>query len=185
MQIDHAYYLIIDLEATCNSDGSIPRDEMEIIEIGALMQDTETFEVVSEFQTFVRPGAESRADGVLHGIDDDHTSRGWTRRLCCRTPLQSLKKWMQGFDDTVFCSWGKYDRGQFEKDCRYHNLDYPFPPQHINLKEEFSRALNTGRRFGLDGALKRLGLEFEGTHHRGIDDVRNMARIVRRVCCGE
>ena len=29
------YYLVVDLEATCSDDGAVPRDQMEIIEIGA------------------------------------------------------------------------------------------------------------------------------------------------------
>ena len=183
MNTDHAYYLIIDLEATCDRGGGVPRDEMEIIEIGALMQDSQTWEVVSEFQTFVRPVR----NPVLTEFCTELTTI--TQSQVDTAPplpeaMDSLSAWMQQFEDAVFCSWGKYDRRQFERDCRYHGVDYPFPPEHVNLKEEFSRALNTGRRFGVDGALKRLGLKFVGTHHRGIDDVRNIARIVRHVCCG-
>ena len=51
MRIPTAYYLIIDLEATCSDDGSIPESEIEIIEIGAVMQNSITFEIQSEFQT--------------------------------------------------------------------------------------------------------------------------------------
>lgn len=57
MRISNDYYLIVDLEATCSDDGAVPREEMEIIEIGALMQSSRTFEIESEFQTFIRPGA--------------------------------------------------------------------------------------------------------------------------------
>jgi inhibitor of KinA sporulation pathway (predicted exonuclease) len=95
-----------------------------------------------------------------------------------------MQEWMYPFNDAVFCSWGNYDRGQFIQDCRFHAIDYPFGSGHVNLKVEFSKSLNLRRRFGIGGAIKYLGLEFEGTHHRGIDDVRNIARIVRRVCSG-
>ena len=37
-----SYFLIVDLEATCSNDGSIPREEMEIIEIGAVMLNRST-----------------------------------------------------------------------------------------------------------------------------------------------
>ena len=30
------------------------------------------------------------------------------------------------------------------------------------------------------GALKHLGLQFTGTHHRGIDDAVNIAEILKR-----
>jgi len=53
MSINH--HLIVDLEATCCNDASFPKDEMEIIEIGAVMTLAETLENISEFQTFIRP----------------------------------------------------------------------------------------------------------------------------------
>jgi inhibitor of KinA sporulation pathway (predicted exonuclease) len=63
MRISNSYYLIIDLEATCSDDGTVPRQEMEIIEIGAVMQSSRTFEIESEFQTFVRPVRPSNLPG--------------------------------------------------------------------------------------------------------------------------
>jgi inhibitor of KinA sporulation pathway (predicted exonuclease) len=48
-------YLVVDLEATCDDRGRIPREESEIIEIGAVLVDGRTLEAVDELQTFVRP----------------------------------------------------------------------------------------------------------------------------------
>ena len=48
-------YLIIDLEATCDNGGLVPRDEMEIIEIGGVLVDHETLEPIDEFASVVRP----------------------------------------------------------------------------------------------------------------------------------
>jgi inhibitor of KinA sporulation pathway (predicted exonuclease) len=53
--IDPRFYLVIDLEATTSDDGSLPPDEMETIEIGAVLADARTLAVVDEFQSFVRP----------------------------------------------------------------------------------------------------------------------------------
>jgi|GEM_PF-3768891 len=49
-----AHILIIDIEATCSKREEVPRDEMEIIEIGAVVVD-ETGVVLAEFQSFARP----------------------------------------------------------------------------------------------------------------------------------
>src|SRR5512135_1491403 len=49
------FYLIVDVEATCADDGSIPAEEMETIEIGPVMLDGELLEAVGEFQTFAKP----------------------------------------------------------------------------------------------------------------------------------
>jgi inhibitor of KinA sporulation pathway (predicted exonuclease) len=183
MRINKAYYLIIDLEATCSDDGTVPRDEMEIIEIGAVMQNAHTFEVESEFQTFVNP--------VRHpNLTDFCTSlTGIVQEQVAGAPsfheaLEALKQWMQAFPDALFCSWGNYDRNQFIQDCEFHGLTYPFGPEHLNLKAKFAETVGRRKQAGIAGALRHLGMTFEGSRHRGIDDARNIARIVRRVCIG-
>ena len=52
MRIANAHYLIVDVEATCSDNGAVPRHEMEIIEIGAVMMAARTFEIESEFQVY-------------------------------------------------------------------------------------------------------------------------------------
>jgi inhibitor of KinA sporulation pathway (predicted exonuclease) len=181
MQIPNAYYLIIDLEATCSEDGTVPRHEMEIIEIGAVMQSSRTFEVESEFQTFIRPVRHpeltefgTRLTGIasadVAGAPPFHKA------------LEAMKRWMDGFGDSLFCSWGDYDRNQFIQDCEYHGVAYPFGSGHLNVKAEFSRMLGRRKKLGIDDAVRLLGMQFEGSHHRGLDDAHNIARIVRRVC---
>lgn len=183
MQIDHAYYLIVDLEATCSDDGSVPRHEMEIIEIGAVMLGARLFEIESEFQTFVRPVRNPLLTEFcrdLTGIDqtDVDPAPGFAEAI------SAMRDWMDEFDDTLFCSWGDYDRKQFQRDCQWHGVPYPFRSGHRNLKVAFSQYFGVKRKFGLDDAIRHLGLRFEGSHHRGIDDARNIARIVQRVCVG-
>ena len=81
--------------------------------------------------------------------------------------------------DALFCSWGDYDRNQFDQDARHHRVTLPFRGKHLNLKKRFSVELGTSQRFGMAGALRRVGLPLAGTHHRGIDDCRNIARLAR------
>jgi inhibitor of KinA sporulation pathway (predicted exonuclease) len=183
MRITNAYYLIVDLEATCANDGAVPRQEMEIIEIGAVMQSARTFEIDSEFQTFVRPVCHpqltkfcTELTGIKQGDVADAPSYS--------NALEAMKQWMYRFDDALFCSWGDYDRNQFEQDCAYHRIAYPFRPAHLNLKAEFALAMGRAKKLGIADALRQLGMDFEGAHHRGLDDARNVARIVRRVCIG-
>jgi 3'-5' exoribonuclease 1 len=180
MRIPNSFYLIVDLEATCSNDGSLPRHEMEIVEIGAVLQNARSFEIESEFQTFVHPVRHPRLTAFCTELTSITQTEVDAAPLFPEA-LRSMKDWMDGFDDALFCSWGDYDRYQFLQDCQYHGVEYPFSSGHLNLKEAFSRTQNTGRRFGVGGALRRLGMGFEGTHHRGIDDARNIARIVRAV----
>lgn len=172
----HRDYLVIDLEATCDNEDAVPRREMEIIEIGAVLVDGANFEPLAEFQRFVRP--------VRHP-----TLTEFCLQLTSITQaqvdaaegfvpvLEQLREFM-GDQQPLFCSWGNYDRGQFGLDAGFHQVELPFGRDHLNLKQAFSDALGTRKRFGMAAALRKLGLPLEGTHHRGIDDARNIARIL-------
>lgn len=183
MRIANDNYLIVDLEATCSNDGAVPRQEMEIIEIGAVMQSSRTLEIESEFQTFVGPVRHpdlTKFCTVLTGI----TQIDVASAPPFREALDAMKRWMYGFGDSLFCSWGDYDRNQFLQDCEHHRVAYPFRSGHLNLKAEFTRALGRKKKLGIADAVRHLGMDFEGAHHRGLDDARNIARIVRCVCLG-
>ncbi|MCC3505166.1 MAG: exonuclease domain-containing protein [Microcoleus sp. PH2017_19_SFW_U_A] len=154
------YYLVLDLEATCCDKGSIARNQMEIIEIGAVMVDSTTLTIVDEFQTFVKP--------VRHPILTEFctalTSIAQTEVDRAPTYPEAsamLKNWLSGYPNGVFGSWGDYDRKQFKKDSNFHQLPFPIAYPHINLK-----------------ALELAALPLEGTHHRGIDDARNIAKLL-------
>ena len=48
--------------------------------------------------------------------------------------------------------------------------------QHLNVKQLFARKF--GHRVGLQRALDLRGLTFAGRLHSGIDDAKNVARLV-------
>jgi inhibitor of KinA sporulation pathway (predicted exonuclease) len=52
---DPRFYLVVDLEATTSDDGSMPPEQMETIEIGAVVVNAATLEPVDEYQSFIRP----------------------------------------------------------------------------------------------------------------------------------
>ena len=169
------HYLVVDLEATCDQPQSFPRSETEIIEIGAVLVDAASLRPTREFQTFVRP--------VRHRTLTDFCTRltSITQERVDRAPrfpqaLASLARFAED-KGVLLCSWGRYDWNQLRRDADFHNLRLPFR-RHLNLKQRFSDVLETGRRYGLRGALRRVGLSFVGTPHRGIDDARNIARLL-------
>lgn len=179
MKTTHDYYLIVDLEATCCDRGKIPRTRMEIIEIGAVLQNSRTLEIEQEFQTFVKPVRTP----LLTEFCTQLTTIQQADVDAAPGFAEAIARFKEFFEaaDVLFSSWGNYDKAQFEQDCRHHSVPYPFGREHMNLKAEFSRSLQLPGRYGLSSALNKLGLSFEGTAHRGIDDVRNIARIVRQV----
>ncbi len=80
-------------------------------------------------------------------------------------------------DGVTFASWGAYDSKQLRSDCEYYGYKYPFT-QEFNIKAFFQDVYDV--RTSVKKALNKLKFKFEGTPHRGIDDARNIARILKR-----
>lgn len=174
-------YLVIDLEATCDNSGSVPRHEMEIIEIGAVLVDGHTLQPVEEFQTFVRPVRHPVLTAFcleLTSITQDEVDAAPGFVEAIGALERFMVKYARGGPPPLFCSWGNYDKGQFGLDARQHDVKLPFGRDHLNLKQAYSLALGTTKRFGMARALRRVGIVLEGTHHRGIDDARNIAKLL-------
>lgn len=168
-------YLVVDLEATCDSDpATIPRDESEIIEIGAVLVDGTTLAPVGEFQTFVRPTKHPK----LTRFCTELTTITQADVDAAPTLPEVAKRVATFAAGTIFCSWGAYDKNQVRRECQRLGIDPVLPLRgHLNLKEELARVAGDRRRGNRD-ALAWLGLTATGTYHRGIDDARNIARIL-------
>ncbi len=174
-----SYFLIIDLEATCSDDGIIPSEEMEIIEIGAVMLNRSNWEIDSEYQQFIKP---VRHPQLTEFCTELTTITQQDVEMAPNFPevISQFKEWIDSYPKNIFCSWGNYDKNQFIQDCEFHNVDYPFGAEHRNIKKEFSLYIgDKKKRFGMTQALEKLGIELQGTHHRGIDDARNIAAIYK------
>jgi len=164
-------FLCVDLEATCWARGE-KQGRMEIVEIGAVLYRPGTG-IVGEHQVFVRPLVSPVLSDFckdLTGITQAQVDGGlpYPAALAKVVELAGM--------ESLFCSWGDFDRRQFEKDCSLHKVDYPFPA-HLNLKRLFGHRTGRGLR-ALDDAVKDCGLGFTGRHHSGIDDARNVSAIL-------
>lgn len=176
------YFLVIDLEATCTQTNEFPRDQMEIIEIGAVMVDSATFGIVSEFQSFVRPLRNPTLTEFCQSLTNI-TQSDVDQAPEFEEVLLKLISWRAAYPENLFCSWGDYDRGQFVRDCNYHGMEYPFGELHIDLKSRLAKIRNS-RKLGLQAALHAYQLKFDGCHHRGIDDARNIAKLLPFIFAG-
>lgn len=174
--------VVLDLEATCWPRGEHVQAEMETIEIGAVLLGGDGA-TLAEFQSFVRPRR--------HALLSDFCTQLTSIRQADVDPapvfeeaLARLTGWLGeqagGVDRVRLASWGAYDRGQLERDCAWAGVAYPFAADHLNLKHAASAKLGV-RPLGMAQALERAQLPLAGTHHRALDDVRNMARLVRHL----
>jgi len=175
--------IVFDLEATCWEDtAQIDRHtQSEIIEIGAVKLNDE-FEVIDEFQTFVRPTQHpvlSEYCTKLTSIVQENVQSAPE----FDTAMLQFEKWCG--ENPLFMSWGDYDRNQVTKECErkyYKGQMVKLVTNHLNVKWRISRLENLSIHHGLGfgKALRRFNMKFEGTPHRGIDDAKNIARVVKR-----
>jgi inhibitor of KinA sporulation pathway (predicted exonuclease) len=172
-----AHYLLIDFEATCADDGSIARTHMEIIEIGAVLVETDTLSVVDEFQSFVRPVRHPRLTAFCTRLTSIRQAEVDAAPLFADM-LAVFKPWLYRYPDFLWGSWGDYDLHQLQQDCDFHRLPNPIGAPHRNIKQLFAQSQGLSKKPGLGEAVRLAGLEFAGTHHRGIDDARNIARLM-------
>jgi len=173
-------FIIVDFEATCCNKGSVARNEMEIIEIGAIALQEDNLETLGEYQTFIRPVRHEKLTVFcreLTSITQEEVDSSDTFPQA----LKHFTQWINQYDNPVFCSWGNYDKSQLKQDCDFHSAQYPFSNEHINIKKVFATNMGIKKPMGLGKALKYMKMQFEGTAHRGIDDARNMARLAPHI----
>jgi inhibitor of KinA sporulation pathway (predicted exonuclease) len=73
-----------------------------------------------------------------------------------------------------------YDKQQLQKDAERLGLLSPLDAyMHTNLKKAFAQRHRLGKPWpGMRRAIELCGLSIEGAYHRGIDDARNIARML-------
>jgi inhibitor of KinA sporulation pathway (predicted exonuclease) len=171
-------YCLVDFESTCSNDSSIEKDRMEIIEFAAAIIDKDTLLPISFFSKFVKPVIYPKLTRFCTDLttitqDDVDNADNFPE------VFHDFIDWLKPDNETIMMSWGAYDNKQLVLDLENHGLlkEYPFS-QHINLKEAHRILKKAKRGFGMKSALAYENIEMEGIHHRGIDDVKNIAKLI-------
>ena len=168
--------IIVDLEATCCDQGSIPRHEMEIIEIGAVAYDEQAHETIDEISILVKPVVHPELTGFCKSLTSI-SQRMVDRGVGFVEAAEGLSDFIASYECNGFSSWGDYDKHQLRQDCGRHGVEWAFGDEHENIKKMFASNMNLRKPCGLGAALRKVDIDFVGTAHRGIDDARNMARL--------
>lgn len=169
-------YIILDLEATCWKDKNTTK-QSEIIEIGALKIDQDG-NYINEFSEFVKPKLNIELSDFckeLTTIEQAVIDSAETYKIV----INQFIEWININEPYILCSWGFYDKKQFEKDCDLHSIDKDWLANHISLKHQYAEIKGLRKPIGMGGALKKERFKLEGTHHRGIDDARNISKIFK------
>lgn len=200
------FFIVIDFEATCEERNPIDYQH-EIIEFPAVLVQVRTGDgeprIVDEFHGFCRPRintelsdfcrnltriAQSTVDAAEPFIDVHERFLRW------------LEKHRLGTENTfALITDGPFDMGRFlYLQVNQTEIDYPEYAKHwVNIRKAFanfykrdfyekqqqqhSNNAHQAKLPGLQTMLDSLGMEFQGQPHSGLDDARNIARIVVRM----
>lgn len=165
--------VVLDLEATC--DEPRPTWRGEIIEVGVCLLDVRSLEITKPKGIMVKP--------------QNTPITPFCTKLTTITPemVESAGSLFQAMvtleeeyqiSQRTWASWGDYDRKQLVSECNSKRMGFPGENStHLNLKSLMAIEYGWPRENGLDRALNLFKLKLEGTHHRGIDDAYNIARV--------
>uniref|UniRef100_H2M1I0 ERI1 exoribonuclease 2 n=1 Tax=Oryzias latipes TaxID=8090 RepID=H2M1I0_ORYLA len=196
-----SYLIVIDFESTCWREKNT--SSQEIIEFPAVLLNTSTGDIDSEFHTFVQPQEHptlSEFCTELTGITQVQVEAGLPLQICLSRFtrwLQSLQLEMgftfpnkqQGSSSSLstqklctFLTWSDWDLGVcLQYECKRKQLHKPDVFNNwIDLRSTYRLWYNRKPK-GLNGALQDLGLQFDGREHSGLDDARNTARLAAKM----
>lgn len=170
--------LVIDLEATCDEGDGLPASDMEIIEIGAVWATAEGT-VLDTFQELVRPAIRPQLTAFCRQLTNIQQSDvdGADLFPTAAARLASFAQ-LHRAEGATWGSWGQFDAKQLSRDCERHGIQHPLATfKHVNLKRRFAKARKI-KEVGMARALQMVGMPLDGAHHRGLDDARNIAKLL-------
>ncbi|MGB5967665.1 MAG: 3'-5' exonuclease [Spirulinaceae cyanobacterium] len=170
--------LVLDIEATCWSGKPPPGQESEIIEIGICPLDVKLSKPLEKASILVKPQCSTVSDFCteLTTLTQEQVDQGISFAEACSILQDKYQSRQQ-----VWASYGEYDRQQFTKQCKSRGVKYPFGTRHINVKTLLALQRRLAKEVGMAQALEILDLPLQGTHHRGVDDAGNIARILAKL----
>jgi inhibitor of KinA sporulation pathway (predicted exonuclease) len=176
------YVVVVDLESTCWETITPPDQRQEIIEIGLSLVATSDWSVVEKESILLKP-MDSKVSAFCNQLTTLTQEQLDEEGIMFNDACSYLRK-EYATKKRTWVSYGDFDRRMFQRQCaypRWKGTPYPFGPTHINIKNLFALKYNLPREVGMAKALEILKMELIGTHHRGVDDSMNIARILRVV----
>lgn len=170
--------IVVDIECTCWQGAPPMGQESEIIEVGICPLDVASGERLEKRSILVKPERSKVSSFCtrLTTLTQEQVDQGIDFANAC-----SILRNKYAAKDTIWASYGDYDRRQFEKQCAARKIAYPFGPSHINIKSLFAVIHAFNEEVGMEVALELLDLPLEGTHHRAGDDAWNIAGILSKL----
>lgn len=180
------YFLILDLEG-----------KVEILEFPIVMIEAKTMGFIDSFHRFVRPTGmtEERINEYIEGkYGKFGVDRVWhDTAVPFKDVLHDFEIWMTGhhlwnkeqpspLHRAAFVTCGNWDlKTKVPQQCSVSRIKLPpYFMEWINLKDIY---LNFYKRRapGMMTMMRELNIRPMGSHHLGIDDTKNIARVLQRM----
>ncbi|XP_060092944.1 3'-5' exoribonuclease 1 [Heteronotia binoei] len=181
------YICIIDFEATCEEENQ-PEFTHEIIEFPIVLLNTHTLEIEDTFQRYVKPEINPQLSDFcvnLTGISQDLVDKADTFPVVLQHAIDWMKQKELGstYSYSILTD-GSWDMSKFLNiQCRVSRLRYPcFAKKWINIRKSYGNFYKVPRnQTKLSIMLEKLGMDYDGRPHSGLDDSKNIARIAARM----
>jgi inhibitor of KinA sporulation pathway (predicted exonuclease) len=184
-KINYTHLIVLDFEAQCLDGVPKPRPQ-EIVEWPLVVVDIESRAVVDEFHTFVKPTAHPNVfpfTTQLTGVTQADVDGGVEIDEAMSLADAFIAKYNDDEMRALVVTCGHWDlRTALFDECRFKRFAVPRSlKQWCNVKLIFQQHYKLPKPLGMDGMLQHLKMELIGRHHSGIDDARNIARLVIRL----
>lgn len=178
------HLLILDFEATCTETNEFPSCEMEIIEFPIIVLCLETNTIIDEFHRYVKPKKHPKLTTFckdLTGITQEMVDKSSS----FSNVLSEAETFISRYPNSKFVTCGDWDlKTMLPNQLKISNIEATNSfMSWYNIKTEFRKCYDNNLKpnVGMPVMLSYLNLELDGRHHSGIDDSRNITKIVQRM----
>ena len=179
------YLCILDFEATCWNDerNDSIREIIEFPSVLIKINHKNKVEYVSEFRKYVKPIISPILSDFcteLTGITQENVSNADIFEIVYKEHYNWLVSNIgNNFKSFSFVTCGNWDlKTMLPIEINRHNLElFHCYKKIINIKNEFEH-LYGKKAGGMKNMLDKLKINLEGKHHCGIDDCKNITKIV-------
>jgi len=175
------YFMVLDFEATCQEEKT--KDYVnEIIEFPVVVISAESLETVATFHHYIKPTQKPLLTAFctdLTGIKQETVDKG----IILQEALEELHTFLVDnklLDKSwTFVTCGDWDlRSCLKREAQTKDLELrQYMTGYINIKSLYQQVFGH-RAGGMPQMLTACGLSLDGRHHSGIDDSRNIAKIL-------
>ncbi|KAK9371012.1 ribonuclease H-like domain-containing protein [Lipomyces kononenkoae] len=198
------YILCLDIEATFDGDRSFSQETHEVIELPCILVDINEGKIIDEFHTFVKPQRHphltkkcmtltgitqeeidnaptfTEAIHLLDGFMNKHSDKLYPPPQVGNPPPSGWP--LLGPRNYVWVTDGRADIERFLclRSCRINRIRLPayMSGQYIDMKLLFKTHFKEREFRRIPDMLAKWGLSFEGREHSGLQDARQVARIM-------